>query len=734
MEMAEDADRALRDTYKRIKVYYDPAELPYLVRDIRPSVSYDTVPKYIGYSAIEDMDGGFPGVEVTKHTVPVKTDLSRKGATLGSQVFLNPRFLLHNHVSGDDDYEIERMKKRIFDASPLANNPLSLTRSKKSVFNYTADGKIIRSDYPTKPVFVNKIIIRSRTNVHWDERWAQRKSKIEYNMEHKDEKFMYPDILFPEVKEKPLIMGDDFVPITKEQRRRNKILTIKQAHPTLPRTVVCYISGRRHTWAGLDWAVRSLAENDHLVIVATIPKMTSHRDQEPEVDGTWVSGYTFDEIDAIISDLFEYIKVIKPVHKALKVTIEISIERTKGALIDAINVYSPDFLILGTLKWQRYENLVSYRGNNMVDKLCTTFPIPIFIVPARRLFMLEKEIEEETLTKLISDNTKKAVTPENEEIEYPRSPKLVSTDSFGFWSKNEQKLLDESYSISTKDKLEKRQESFTSLTTHESEDSLAIEDDDDRDSNLLESTESIVSKLKSIAITNRKNMMADLEEFDNEHSNINTKENQLAKVSLIIKHSLNSSNTIKNLTQNLDEENRGFAVLQKVITGTGTVESRPKFSMVDAVRVNGKIPGESSAKKRRSQIKFASNVKPTDGTAGLGTPRIVGPTGESQYSGGTSPLRTVDSNESALTFASNGSKISKHGRSSSFGTHSVNNGFLSVKRNSMSDQVSFRSADHAPKLLTKRTSKSNDKSKDKKDSKKSSTKKKLGKLFSFGNL
>lgn len=52
----------------------------------------------------------------------------------------------------------------------------------------------------------------------------------------------------------------------------------------------------------------------------------------------------------------------------------------------------------------------------------------------------------------------------------------------------------------------------------------------------------------------------------------------------------------------------------------------------------------------------------------------------------------------------------------------------------MSDQVSFRSADHAPKLLTKRTSKSNDKSKDKKDSKKSSTKKKLGKLFSFGNL
>lgn len=736
-------DKELRNAYRSVKVYYEGPDSELLWKDIRPSVSYDTVPKYIGYSAIEDMDGGFPGVEVQKRTYPVKTDLSRQGSSRGSLVFINPKFLLHNHVSGENDYEVENFKKRIFDSGAGGgnDNPLSLTRSKMSQFNYTVDGKIIRSDYPTKPVFVNRVIIRSRTNVNFDKKWQEKKNIMNQNMENKSKVFRYPQILFPEPREKPLIMGDDYVPITKEQRRKNKILTIKMSDPTLPRTIVCYISGRRHTWVALDWAVRKLVETDHLVIIANIPKMTGRKDRSGVcVDGMeWVSGYSFKEIDNIILNLFDYVKVIKEEHKALKVTIEISIEKTKGAIIDAINVYSPDFIVLGTLRWQRYENLICYRGNSLLDKICTTFSIPVFVVPARRLFALEREIEGSTLEKVIQIQNSK-LNDSNILMQEAQDLKMVSTDSFSFWSKKDQKVLDESYSRSPipeeGDSADIISDATSSSTDRSSyamdpeEFSITKEDSHVRDST-VDSSGSVVERLKGIVASNRKSMMSEIEDIiANPGTKSQSADVKLAQLDVIIKYSLESSTTIKEITDNLNEEDKGYNTLKRVITGDSTGDGgRPMRSMVDSIRRYSDNTADKveRTRKRLSQIKFASDVKPLDGNAALGTPKNYKYSASHSSSGHS--LKKMDSNDSVLSFTSSTSKSSKKSYDKNASSSSSNK-FLKIRRSSNSDQVSVASSSSA----RPRSRRSSTGTTEIRSSTRSSAKKKIGKLFSFGNF
>ncbi|KAL3230031.1 Uncharacterized protein RNJ44_01394 [Nakaseomyces bracarensis] len=748
-----DTDVTLRNAYRDIRVYYEGPESETLWKDIRPSVSYDTVPKYIGYAATEDMEGGFPGVEIQKHTYPIKTDLSRQGSNRGNLVFINPKFLLHNHVSSDDNYEVEKIKKRIFDSgsSTASDNPLSLTRSKKSEFNYTVDGKIIRSDYPTKPVFVNKVIIRSRTNVNFDKRWEERKNTIYRNMENKDKVFIYPDILFPQQREKPLIMGDDYVPITREQRRKNKILTIKMPNPTLPRTIVCYISGRRHSWVALDWVVRRLVENDHLVIIANIPRMTGRKEttKDSDRDTEWVSGYSFKEIDDIILNLFDYVKVIKEDSKTLKVTIEISIEKTKGAIIDAINVYNPDYIVLGTLRWQRYENLVCYRGRTLVDLICTTFSIPVFVVPARRLFAMEREIEGATLEKVIEIQKSKQGNL-NGLMEEAQSLKMVSSDSFTFWSKNEQKILDESYSRSPIPEEDDRRNSadiISNASSSTDRSSYAADPEDfgthsitkqgsQARHSITESNGSVVSQLKSIVTNNRKNMMSELFEIaNNPVADPEAKETKLSKLDVIIKYSLESSTTIKVITENLDEDHSGYGVLKRVITGDSANDSgKPMLSMVDTVRRYSANDSDKVEKtrKRLSQIKFASDVKNLDGNAALGTPKNYKYSASHSSSGHS--LKHVDSSESVLSFTSNNSKNSKKSSEKNSGSSSSNKFFMKVRRSSNSDQVSTNSSMSTSRLKSPKPRRSSTGTTERRSSTKSSAKKKIGKIFSFGNF
>lgn len=80
----------------------------------------------------------------------------------------------------------------------------------------------------------------------------------------------------PTIKFNPPI-EDGFTPLTKSQKRKERVLSEKVGFPNTPRTILCHISGRKHTWVALDWALRTLIQNtDHIVVLANLPRLTKN--------------------------------------------------------------------------------------------------------------------------------------------------------------------------------------------------------------------------------------------------------------------------------------------------------------------------------------------------------------------------------------------------------------------------------------------------------------------------
>lgn len=218
-------------------------------------------------------------------------------------------------------------------------------------------------------MITNEALMVNKLEKNWNKLWCQRKAQINERLNDKKKWFAHPDIIFPKEHIKPLYRGDDATPCTKEQRRKHKIFQQKIGYPNNPKTILCYISGRKHTWVALDWTLCKIAQDmDHIVVLTTLPRLICNKKKERKGDTEWASGYQKETIDHRLRDIFEYVlQLLKAVKVSVKVTLEIVIGKTKKSLVDAINVHTPDVLVIATLKHKRNENLVKYRSKELAD-------------------------------------------------------------------------------------------------------------------------------------------------------------------------------------------------------------------------------------------------------------------------------------------------------------------------------------------------------------------------------
>ncbi|GAV46649.1 hypothetical protein ZYGR_0A02420 [Zygosaccharomyces rouxii] len=628
MSVQNDNDDVLKNAYRHIKLYADLSEVnakhpkynPNDERQFRPCVSFNTVPLTLGSSALDDPLADFPGVQI-----PPEFSLDDLCSNEGIA-----RTVANTH----NDYYSPR--------GPASQNKRLTHKSLAESFKRSENGKIVRVDYPSEPAIFNDALILTKSKNQWHHLWNEKKAYFAAKLDEKYKWFQYPTILFPPTGTKSAVMSSDgFIPLSKEQRRKEKVLNLKLGHLPNPRTILCHISGGRHTWVALDWALRQLAQDtDYIVVVASLPRFSSSvndRSRSKIRGGSsqyrslsvgpnsgenetihqnfigWSSGYNRYDVESKIMDIFEYIKVILPPKLAVKITVDVVVGKTKKVMVDAVNCYTPDFCVEGTLKWERTDKLVVYKSRFLKDVLCTKFSVPVFIVPAKRLYDFEAKMEREFLPKVTDVG---GITAE----ELKPSPLTMETLSR---TKTEPSNFDSRDSLVLNYSSAEKSSVDYDTDDDSGEDSGDYSDKDDM---------TVSEKLSSARLIHRKNMMKELQSVES-NDKLDYAQKKVGALDSIIKETLEFSEELKSITEEdfKGDEGEELNQLKRVITGSTRVLPNSKKSMLDVLDTPGpdspdhhKRSTAPRRKPRSGQIKFAPNVNAKDGNKALGNSRGKG--------------------------------------------------------------------------------------------------------------
>lgn len=487
-------DKLSQNLYKSVKIW-TPLPAPkeegtevekqaklsknYPYKSLKPCISFNTVPvptanaKHIDKRYYQD----FPGVQFpTDYTMEEFYD--NESGFDGNN---NPEYMLHNqyllnnlapsstHLNGSDSGR-HQSPTRLSSPPPASGKRVQSHKSIQltQMFKIAKNGRIVREDYPTRPSIQNNSLVLNSSSPDWDKLWTLRRLQIDNRTLHKDKFFKYPDIVIPEHKPNATVLedmdSDGFTPLTKNQKRKIKVISERVGYPTLPRTVMCRIDGRKHTWVGLDWLLSNgLHDTDHLVVVSNLPSMTARQrerhsrsrsaarsgngwrspsrsrsrgrsrtgrsrsgvrdsaseatyftesdtdsDDDDDVDTeVWYSGYDLNNVHQTMQNIKTYIEsvmLLNTPQRAIKLTIEINVGKTISCLCGSTNIYTPDLVVTSNLNT---ESAVKWRSGYIADKLCTSFPIPVVVVPALYMnrFEYKLEMESEALRDKIPDES-----------------------------------------------------------------------------------------------------------------------------------------------------------------------------------------------------------------------------------------------------------------------------------------------------------------------------------------
>ncbi|KOH01280.1 Jip4p [Saccharomyces eubayanus] len=677
-----------------------------------PCVSFNTVPRSKVSSPLDEDKRDFPGVQVpADYTMEEYYDDESGYASDNNTDYFSGK----SYTGGSSSRESSSSSPGRYSSPP----PASMKNIKiGKMFKISENGRIVREDYPTRPTDINDALVINRAYANWRQLWAKKKEQIDHRIEQKNEFFNYPTILFPPSKKKPSKGGganaikfnppleDGFTPLTKSQKRKERVLSENVGFPNTPRTILCLISGRKHTWVALDWALRTLVQNtDHIVVLANLPRLTRHdlgngdsmserkrmlmmMDDSRSIESAtrsrsrsrsrsmctrramslgpqdsdnklkhqsfmeWTSGYTENEIEHKLQDLFDYITLVIPKDRSVKVTVEILIGKTKKTLLEAINIYLPDFFVSSTLRWQRTDSLVRWKSNLLTDKLCTNFPIPTFIVPAKRMAELELDLQRQFADPEVVKNKDKTILKPSLLHSKSADASIPTTSNFKQATSND-------YSIdSVGDTADSSGADSNRKGTSNDEPDVS-NNDDVLSVKSLTSNVSVKEKLRAMARNRRESMTQQLGDADHD-SSIPPGQRHLKKLDIILESSLKFSLEVETITDDTGSEDAdangpqaidsGFEELKRVITGGAPPKhvATQKRSMLDVLD-GPSTPGSKSkprsrsksrtrekskpnspiatdiyldtnaSRSRSSQIKFASTVKDADGHAALGS-------------------------------------------------------------------------------------------------------------------
>lgn len=174
--------------------------------------------------------------------------------------------------------------------------------------------------------------------------------------------------------------------------------------PVLPRrTVLVYISGRKHTWVALDWILHNFIEHgDTVVVVSAINHSFEPRRR-------YLANYTSPQritakaprarlrqrnrpefIKVIAKSVMSYIMEVINKDVIAKVTVELAEGSTKEVLRDMYQLYQPNLVLTGTKPNTRISApLKLWLSSKLTDRLVKNFPLPVIVVPAMNLESFE---------------------------------------------------------------------------------------------------------------------------------------------------------------------------------------------------------------------------------------------------------------------------------------------------------------------------------------------------------
>lgn len=177
--------------------------------------------------------------------------------------------------------------------------------------------------------------------------------------------------------------------------------------PVLPRRVIMvYISGRKHTWVGLDWILRNFIEHGDTVVIfsainhklappanghTSFPPPGKYNPKTPKVRLRQRSRPEF--IKHIALSVMNYALSVINKNIIAKVTVEIIDSNTKDALKDMYKLYEPNLVCVGSkANTKNSAPLKSWHSSRLSDRLVKNFPIPVIVVPAVNMGPFEKKL------------------------------------------------------------------------------------------------------------------------------------------------------------------------------------------------------------------------------------------------------------------------------------------------------------------------------------------------------
>ncbi|KAK6460206.1 hypothetical protein DFJ63DRAFT_320970 [Scheffersomyces coipomensis] len=186
--------------------------------------------------------------------------------------------------------------------------------------------------------------------------------------------------------------------------------TKQKLKPVLPhRSILIYLSGRKHTWVALDWILNNFLENgDSIIICCSInsSSILHHKKRK----NSFYSPHGFlppttpksrflhrnkpEMVPVICQNLMDYIETILNPNKIIKITIEFLVGPTKLVLKEMYKLYEPNLVCTGTKPNLRISApLRSWNSSKLTDRLVKNFPLPVIVVPAVNMNKFEYNLE-----------------------------------------------------------------------------------------------------------------------------------------------------------------------------------------------------------------------------------------------------------------------------------------------------------------------------------------------------
>lgn len=173
--------------------------------------------------------------------------------------------------------------------------------------------------------------------------------------------------------------------------------------PILPlRTILVYISGRKHTWVALDWILNKFIEHgDTVIIVAAINhelgttrrRSGYHKPLPRGISPRARSRNRPENIKVIAENIMKYaMEVINPSIIA-RISIELALGKSKDVLKDMYKLYEPNLVSTGSkANLKRSAPLKSWTSSKISDRLVKNFPLPVIVVPAMKMNDFEENL------------------------------------------------------------------------------------------------------------------------------------------------------------------------------------------------------------------------------------------------------------------------------------------------------------------------------------------------------